>query len=174
MRYVHMKDYEKAMVLDGMVMKRGIPKRTAGILQKGFLSTRPEIIERRWISWKKQPTPFQQLAFPITTPRAMTSSHPELMCVFDFECRYDASHGNRELLLCSSKRTAMPYHHYQLSQLFPKKSYQAQKVAQISLHSRKSTSPRLFHSQSSIISSMPGLKRQKKKKKNLIWRRALI
>ena len=53
MRDGPMKDDEKAMVLDGMVMKRGIPKRTAGILQKGFLSTRPEIIERRWISWRK-------------------------------------------------------------------------------------------------------------------------
>lgn len=48
-----MKDDEKAMVLERMVMKSGIPKRTAGILRQGFLSMRPEIIGRRWISWRK-------------------------------------------------------------------------------------------------------------------------
>lgn len=36
-----MKYDEKAMVLERMVMKRGIPKRTAWILQIGFLSMQP-------------------------------------------------------------------------------------------------------------------------------------
>lgn len=72
-----MKDDGKTMVVERMVMKRGIPKRTARILQIGFLSMGPEIIGRSWISWRKRPTPFQQLAFPITTPRAMMSSNPE-------------------------------------------------------------------------------------------------